>query len=133
MTYPFTKRKNVKTSDISSSPILIFGNDQYTCRIESIIVTNTSEPDEECIVTLYCLPDVQQTLRDRQFTPDSLSDQDGSHMVKSHIVIPPYGMVDVLSHTFLNMEPGDILFAYSNAAFSTFNTWINYSEFQQLT
>lgn len=129
-TYPFVIQDRKLEKDIVNAPVLIFGNDQNTCCIESIIFTNTTEYD--CKITLYCLPDSGELLTNMLFTAQSLADSQGSYIIKQNIIVPPYAIIDVLQGMFLNLKPGDILFAFSQDSFTPFNSWINYSELKQL-
>lgn len=130
MTYPFVKFKRYITQDIASSPLLIFGDDQHLCKAESLIITNTTE--EICKVTIYCLADFEGNFKEKIFTQQILEDQSGGYIIQKEIMVSPFGRIDILQGTSLTLEPGDLLFAYSQASFITFNTWINYKEFQQI-
>lgn len=131
MTYPFVNYDRRIEKDIVNSPFLIFGNDQNTCRIDSIIFINNSK--NECKITLYNLPDQEGLLRNKIFTSQSLADEEGSYIIQQNIILLPYAMIDILQGTFLTLKAGDILFAFSQDSFTPFNTWINFVEYKQLT
>lgn len=117
MTYPFVNSKNNKVYEINNTPTLIFANDQNTCYIDCIILSNISE--NQCNVTIYNLTEIEVNVP-------------YEFIIQKNIIIPAYGMIDVLQGTYLTVEIGDILFAYSDASFNVFNSWINYRELKQL-
>lgn len=115
--YPFVNRKRKIVNQINSTPTIIFGNNQHTCAIESIILINTSE--NNCIINIYNLTELEEEAT--QVT------------LKNNINLPAFEMVNILQEMSpINTEIEDVFFAYSDASYNNFNSIVNYIEFTQL-
>lgn len=117
MSAPFVNFKMTPTQNISSSPTLIFGNDQHTCLIDGIILSNLT--DKVILVTLTIAREIEVGVE----TLFVLADE---------IPIQPSDRVDALLNMTLTLQPGDLLYAQSDYSENIFNAFINYRELTEI-
>ena len=117
VTAPFVTFQLQPTAEISNTPTLIFGNDRHTCLLDSLLLTNVSEETIQVTVSLA-----------REVTVG----QESYFTVFDQAPIAPQGWADVLTHTTLTLQPGDLLYAASNHSSHVFNTFLSYRELWEL-
>jgi len=117
-TYPFVNFKMTPTLNIGSTPTLIFGNDLYTCLIDSVFISNVT--DNLMLVTVYIA---------REQTIGTETD----FIFSNQIALPPSERIDVLQGSTLTVEAADLLYAYSDSSSNLFNTFVSYRELTELT
>ncbi len=117
MTTPFVNFKMQPTSSINSTPTLIFGNDQHTCIIDGLVLSNTSE--NVIKVTVSVAREVAQN-------------KESYFSLASKVFIQPNDRIDILINAVLNLEPGDLLYASSDYSTNSFDTFVSYRELTEL-
>jgi hypothetical protein len=117
-TYPFVNFKMLPTGPISSTPTLIFGNDQHTCLLDGILLSNLTGNTIQ--VTLILVREIEIGAE----TEFILADQ---------VTINANDRVDILQSTTLTLQPGDLLYAQSEFSGNVFNAFISYRELTELT
>lgn len=117
-TYPFVVPRMWPVMNIDSTPTIIFGNDQTTCILDSIIISNLTS--NQILVSLYIA---------REITIGTESD----FIFGNSIPINPNDRIDILKGSTITLELGDLLYAYSDFSGNTFNTFISYRELNQLS
>ena len=105
-TAPFVNFRMNPTSDIGSTPVIIFGNDAYTCLIDGIVLANIT--NNVIVVTLAIAREV--TLGTESY-----------FTLAREISIQPYDRIDALLNATLTLEPGDLLYASSDYSSNLFN------------
>lgn len=116
-TFPFVNFKMLPTANINSTPTIIFGNDQYTCVLDGIILASVT--NNVILVTLYVA---------REVTIGTETD----FILANQISLNPSERINVLSDSF-TLESGDLLYAYSDFSGNIFNSFISYRELTELT
>ena len=114
---PFVNFRMNPTSNIGSTPMIIFGNDAYTCLIDGIVLANIS--NNVIVVTLAIAREVTQG-SESYFT------------LARQISIQPYDRIDALLNVTLTLEPGDLLYASSDYSSNLFNSFVSYRELTEL-
>jgi|LakMenEpi03Aug12_release.lakeMendotaPanAssembly.Ray.scaffolds.fasta_scaffold1380289_2 hypothetical protein len=109
----FVNPKMWPTSSISSTPLLVFGNDTNTCMVDSIILNNIT--NNLILVTLTIAREVEVG-------------QEKPFEFGSAIPLRAYERTDALLNMALTMEPGDLLYANSDYSENLFNTFVNYRQ-----
>ena len=108
---PFVIFKQDPTKEIGSTPILIFGNDFYTCLLDGIELVNLT--DSTIIVTLSMAREITVGV-ETDFT------------YRKQLVIQPYDSMDVQMQRAFTMEPGDLMYAFSDYSSNLFNAFVTY-------
>ena len=116
--YPFVNFKMAPTGPISSTPLLIFGNDQYTCLLDGILLCNLS--DNPINVTLSIAREIEVGV-ETNFT------------IVQSLALEAYSQIDVLLNASLTLEPGDLLYANSDFSGNLLNAFVSYRELTELT
>jgi len=114
---PFVNFRMNPTSGIGSTPVIIFGNDVYTCLIDGIVLANVT--DNPIVITLAIAREVTIGA-ETYFT------------LGGQISLQPNDRVDVLLNTTLTLEPGDLLYASSDYSSNLFNSFVSYRELTEL-
>lgn len=114
--YPFVVFKMWPTVNINSTPTLIFGNDQNSCLLDSLLVSNIT--DNVIIVKFYILREVEETPIE--------------FVLANNIVINANDRIDLLKDSTLTLELGDTLYAYSDFSGNLFNTFVSYRSLTEL-
>ena len=114
---PFVNFRMNPTSNIGSTPMIIFGNDAYTCLIDGIVLANIS--NNVIVVTLAIAREVTQG-SESYFT------------LARQISIQPYDRIDALLNVTLTLDPGDLLYASSDYSSNLFNSFVSYRELTEL-
>ena len=114
---PFVNFRMNPTSDIGSTPVIIFGNDAYTCLIDGIVLANIT--NNVIVVTLAIAREV--TLGTESY-----------FTLAREISIQPYDRIDALLNATLTLEPGDLLYASSDYSSNLFNSFVSYRELTEL-
>ncbi len=117
MAYPFVIFDRQLTANINSTPTIIFGEDQHTCFVQGVIITNMT--DNIILVTLY---------RAIEETPGIETDI----VTGNKIPVQPYCLQDILAGTYLIIKPGDLLYALSDFSGNIFNTTVNFHKLTEL-
>lgn len=110
-TYPFVRYFMNPATGISSTPIMIFGNDKNTCLIDSILLSSVSDTPLKVSVNVA---------REEAGTAPGV---EVYYSLASQVQITPYGRVDILENKAFTLEPGDLLYAscdWSGGLFDTF-------------
>lgn len=115
-TTPFVNFKMLPTLKIGSTPTIIFGSDQCTCLIDGIVLANLTP--SAIIVTVYV---------SREIT----SGAETKIVFANHVSIQSNDRVDLLLNCSLTLQPGDLLYAFSNYSYNIFNTFVSYRELVQ--
>lgn len=105
-------------SDINSTPRLIFGNDQHTCIIDGIILSNKTIDENAINISLYFIREVN-------LVPVYF-------YLYNEIQLGKNETVDVLVNKTLFLEPGDIMYAVSNNVRHVFDTFVSYRVLNEL-
>lgn len=113
-TAPYVNFKTQATENIESTPTIIFGNDQHTCLINNVLITNLSDQNE-ITVKLYMAREVTIGI-------------DTDFPIAKNIIVKDYLNFEEIPWIF---EPGDLLYANSYDYQSTFNTLVSYLELTQ--
>lgn len=121
ITYPFVNFLMKPTREIGSTPTLIFGNDQYTCIIEGLIVAN--QVNNQILFSLYLLRE------DDTVSPPVAVE----YMLTTNQPLEANQSMDWMQGKTFILQPGDTLFAYSDYSDNLFNTFVSYREFIELT
>ena len=116
-TSPFVNFKMNPTSGIGSTPVIIFGNDAYTCLIDGIVLANVTE--NPIVITLAIAREV--TIGTESY-----------FTLGGQISLQPNERVDVLLNATLTLEPGDLLYASSDYSSNLFNSFVSYRELTEL-
>jgi hypothetical protein len=106
------------TNEISSTPMLIFGNDQNVCLLDSIFLTNLTDNPIEVTLSLS-----------REVEIGTETD----FVIVNEMSLDAKGRIDVLQNTSLTLQPGDLLYAYSDFSENVFNAFISYRELTELS
>ena len=117
MSAPFVNFRMNPIYTISSTPILIFGNDQHTCLIDGIVLSNLT--DQVILVTLT-------VARETEVGEETL------FVLADEIPIQPFDRVDALLNLALTLEPGDLLYAQSDYSENIFNAFVSYRELTEI-
>jgi hypothetical protein len=117
-TYPFVNFKMLPTKDISSTPMLIFGNDQYTCLLDRILLSNLT--NNQINVTLYIAREV-------------VIGTETDFILANQVSIEANDRIDIIQNASLTLQPGDLLYAFSDFAANVFNAFVSYRELTELT
>lgn len=117
MTQPFVNFKMEPTGEISSTETLIFGNDQHTCLVEGVVLSNLTE--QVILVTL-------------SLAREEVVGEEALFVLASEIPIEASSYINVLSDMTLILEPGDLLYAHSDYSDNLFNAFVNYRELTEI-
>jgi len=117
-TYPFVNFKMLPTLNIDSTPMLIFGNDQYTCVLDGIFLASVT--NNIILITLYVAREVS-------------IGTETDFILANQISLNPNDRCDVLQNTSMILEPGDLLYASSDFSGNIFNSFVSYRELTELT
>jgi len=104
------------TLKVGSSPTIIFGSDLYTCLIDGIVLANLTT--NAIFVTVYV---------SREITTGT----DTKFIFANHVSIQASDRVDLLLNCALTLQAGDLLYAFSNYSYNTFNSFVSYRELVQ--
>jgi len=107
----FVDFKMAPTKDVSSTPVIIFGNDANTCIIDGILLSNKGS--NAILVTLQVSREVE-TGFETYFT------------LANNININGNSQVDSLNNLTLTLQPGDLLYANSAYSEDSFDTFVSY-------
>ena len=114
---PFVNFRMNPTSGIGSTPVIIFGNDAYTCLVDGIVLANVT--DNPIVITTAIAREV--TIGTESY-----------FTLARQISLQPNECVDVLLNATLTLEPGDLLYASSDYSSSLFNSFVSYRELTEL-
>ena len=114
---PFVNFKMNPTSGIGSTPVIIFGNDAYTCLIDGIVLANVT--DNPIVITLAIAREV--TIGTESY-----------FTLGGQISLQPNDRVEVLLNAILTLEVGDLLYASSDYSSNLFNSFVSYRELTEL-
>lgn len=117
MTSPFVNWKMLPTANINSTPTLIFGNDQHTCLVDGVILSNLVS--NVILVTLSVIREIEVGV-------------ETSFVLASQLSLNPNEKPESLLEMSLTLEPGDLLYANSDYSGNLFNTFVTYREFLEL-
>lgn len=121
ITYPFVNFLMKPTKEIGLTPTLIFGNNQYTCIIEGMIVAN--QVNNQLFFSLSLLREEGMP------TPTEAVE----YMLTTHQSLEANESIDWMHKKTLILRPGDTLYAYSDYDDNLFNTFVSYQELTELT
>lgn len=114
----FVNFKMAPTAQISSTPTLIFGNDQFTCLLDGIFLSNLT--NNQINVTLSIAREI-------------VIGTETDFILTQSLALDAYGQIDVLANTSLTLEPGDLLYASSDFSGNLLNAFVSYRELTELT
>lgn len=117
MPYPFVNFKMDPTKEIGSTPTIIFGNDLHTCLIDGIELVNLV--DSIITLTLYVAREVTVGI-------------ETDFIFRKQLVLQPYDSMDVQINRAFTMEPGDLLYGFSDYSSNLFNAFITYRILNEL-
>ena len=121
ITYPFVNFLMEPTQGIGSTPTLIFGNENYACIIEGIIVA--SQVNNQLLFSLYFLRE------DDTVSPPVATE----YMLTTNQTLTANESIDWMHRKTIILQPGDALFAYSDYSDNLFNTFVSYRELKELS
>lgn len=105
------------TANINSTPTLVFGNDQHTCIVDGIILSNLT--DAIILVSLSVAREIEIGV-------------ETTFVLAQQLPLQPFERIDALLNMTLTLEPGDLLYANSDYAGNSFNIFVNYRELTEL-
>lgn len=111
--YPFVNFLMKPTSQVSSTPIMIFGNDQYTCLIDSILITNTSDIDINVSVTI---------------AREEIIGTESYFNLSYNVMIPIGSRIDILQGQAFTLQAGDLMYAKCDYNSGLFDVFVVYRE-----
>ena len=117
MSAPFVNFRMTPTQTISSTPTLIFGNDQHTCLIDGIVLSNLT--DKVILVTLTVAREIEVG-------------EETLFVLADEIPIQSSDRIDALLNMALTLESGDLLYAQSDYSENIFNAFVSYRELTEL-
>jgi hypothetical protein len=115
-TTPFVNFKMHPTLKVGSTPTIILGSDQYTCLIDGIVLANLTP--NAIIITVYVAREI-------------IEGKESNIVFANHVSIQANDRVDLLLNCSLTLQPGDLLYAFSNYSNNIFNTFVSYRELVQ--
>lgn len=105
---PFVEIKSTSTKDIDSTPLIIYGFDNASF-IDSIWVCNTT--NKEIFINI-------QRLIERDLVTSTTN-------FVNYYVLAPYESKEILKGSVLNMEPGDLLYGFTNFSGDRFDSHVS--------
>lgn len=117
MTAPFVNFRMKPTANISSTPTLVFGNDQHTCLIDGVVLSNLT--DNVILVTLTVAREIEVG-------------EETLFVLADEIPIQPSDRLDALLNMALTLDPGDLLYAQSDYSENIFNVFVSYRELTEI-
>jgi hypothetical protein len=116
--YPFVNPLMKMTANVSSTFTLIFGNDQHTCFIDSILVTNTSDLAIDITLTV---------------AREEIIGQEDYYKLAFNVPIKSKERIDILQGQALTFQAGDLLYANTDFNGGTCDIFVIYRELLETT
>ena len=113
ITYPFVNQKMAPTSNISSEPLLIFGNDNYTCLIYSIMISNTCDSAISIFVSV---------------AREQIVGVESYFKLAYRVLLPASTRIDILQGQAFTMHAGDLLYVNCDTSLGLFDAFVVYRE-----
>lgn len=116
---PFVTFLMKPTSNISSTPTIVFGNDVHTCIVDGFIISNKSPTSQEIYVTIKLAREITIGVESYFTLANSVS-------------LAKNANIDIMLNASLTLQAGDLLYASSSFSSDLFDIFVSYRELLEL-